>query len=102
MTSILRQCAFGVASAVLLTNAVADASTSFGQLSYNGSPVALTVGTGIGNDGFFMNTSQQSFGELTIGLKALEHSSNNDPARARAPSSFAGGRSWLVLAASGA
>ncbi len=102
MTSILRQCAFGVASAVLLTNAVADASTSFGQLSYNGSPIALTVGTGIGNDGFFMNTSQQSFGELTIGLKAHEYYSNNNPAGASTQSSLAGGGSWLDIDANGA
>ncbi len=82
--------------------ASASASTSFGQLSHNGTAIPLSVGSGIGNDGFTMNQSDTSFGSLLIGIKAHEYYSNNNPAGASTQSAFAGGGSWLDLDPSGA
>ena len=67
-----------------------------GQLQYNGTPIAMTSGTGVGNDGYYMNTSAgPSSAQLLIGIKAHEYSNGNMPAGSSTVSSLYGGGSWL-------
>lgn len=90
----------GIAVVAALSSTAISAA-EFGRLSYGGNPIALTVGTGIGNDGFYMNRTAQSAGELLIGIKAHEYYSGNNPADASTQSSYSGGGSWLDINASG-
>jgi len=74
----------------------APASASFGQLQYNGTPIAMTSGTGVGNDGYYMNNSTgPSSADLLIGIKAHEYRNGNMPAGSSTVSSLYGGGSWL-------
>ena len=70
----------------------------FGQLQYNGTPIAMTSGTGVGNDGYYMNTTttpSPGNQELLIGIKAHEYRNGNNPAGTSTVSSLPGGGSWL-------
>jgi MYXO-CTERM domain-containing protein len=70
----------------------------FGQLQYNGAPIAMNSGTGVGNDGYYMNTTNMpSPGnqELLIGIKAHEYRNGNNPAGTSTVSLLPGGGSWL-------
>ena len=74
----------------------AAAASSFGQLSFGGNPIAMTVGTGVGNDGYYMNTSAgPGSSQLLIGIKAHEYRNGNNPAGSSTVSSLYGGGSWL-------
>ena len=67
-----------------------------GQLQYNGTPIAMTSGTGVGNDGYYMNTSTgPSSAQLLIGIKAHEYRNGNMPAGSSTVSTLSGGGSWL-------
>ena len=67
-----------------------------GQLQYNGTPIAMTSGTGVGNDGYYMNASTgPSSAQLLIGIKAHEYRNGNMPAGSSTVSSLYGGGSWL-------
>jgi MYXO-CTERM domain-containing protein len=73
---------------------------SVGQLQYNGTPIAMTSGTGVGNDGYRMNTSTgpgdpYTAQQLLIGIKAHEYRNGNNPAGTSTVSSLYGGGSWL-------
>jgi MYXO-CTERM domain-containing protein len=68
----------------------------FGQLQYNSTPIAMTSGTGVGNDGYYMNTTTGPGGkQLLIGIKAHEYRNGNNPAGTSTVSSLYGGGSWL-------
>ena len=74
----------------------APASASVGQLQFGGTPIAMTSGTGVGNDGYYMNTSTgPSSAQLLIGIKAHEYRNGNMPAGSSTVSSLYGGGSWL-------
>jgi len=74
----------------------APASASVGQLQFGGTPIAMTSGTGVGNDGYYMNTSTgPSSAQLLIGIKAHEYRNGNNPAGTSTVSSLYGGGSWL-------
>ena len=76
--------------------APAAAASSFGQLSFGGNPIAMTAGTGVGNDGYRMNTSAgPGSSELLIGIKAHEYRNGNNPAGTSTVSLLPGGGSWL-------
>ncbi len=67
-----------------------------GQLQFGGTPIAMTSGTGVGNDGYYMNTSTgPSSAQLLIGIKAHEYRNGNMPAGSSTVSSLYGGGSWL-------
>ena len=67
-----------------------------GQLQFSGTPIAMTSGTGVGNDGYYMNTSAgPSSAQLLIGIKAHEYRNGNNPAGSSTVSSLYGGGSWL-------
>ena len=69
---------------------------SFGQLQFGGTPIAMTSGTGVGNDGYYMNASTgPSSAQLLIGIKAHEYRNGNNPAGSSTVSSLYGGGSWL-------
>jgi MYXO-CTERM domain-containing protein len=75
---------------------------SVGQLQYNGTPIAMTSGTGVGNDGYRMNTSTgpgdpYTAQQLLIGIKAHEYRNGNMPAGSSTVSSLYGGGSWLNI-----
>jgi MYXO-CTERM domain-containing protein len=68
----------------------------FGQLQYNSTPIAMTSGTGVGNDGYYMNTTTgPGAKQLLIGIKAHEYRNGNNPAGTSTVSSLYGGGSWL-------
>ena len=74
----------------------------FGQLQYNGTPIAMTSGTGVGNDGYYMNTTytpSPGNQELLIGIKAHEYRNGNMPAGSTTVSSYGNsvGGSWLNI-----
>jgi MYXO-CTERM domain-containing protein len=78
--------------------APAAAASSFGQLSFGGNPIAMTSGTGVGNDGYYMNTSAgPGSSQLLIGIKAHEYRNGNMPAGSSTVSSLSGGGSWLNI-----
>jgi MYXO-CTERM domain-containing protein len=93
----MRHAAFFAAAAVtcLASTAVAGIPQEFGRLTYGSTPINMTSGTGVGNDGYYMNRSTQSFGELLIGIKAHEYRNGNNPAGSSTVSSLYGGGSWL-------
>ncbi len=69
---------------------------SFGQLQFGGTPIAMTSGTGVGNDGYYMNTSTgPSSAQLLIGIKAHEYRNGNMPAGSSTDSTLSGGGNWL-------
>jgi MYXO-CTERM domain-containing protein len=71
-------------------------ASTFGQLSYNSTPIAMTSGTGVGNDGYYMNTTTgPGAKQLLIGIKAHEYRNGNNPAGTSTVSSLYGGGSWL-------
>ena len=75
-------------------------ASTFGQLSYNGTPIAMTSGTGVGNDGYYMkNTAGPSSTQLLIGIKAHEYRNGNMPAGSTTVSSYGDsvGGSWLNI-----
>jgi MYXO-CTERM domain-containing protein len=75
---------------------VPPSPSSFGQLQYNGAPIAMTSGTGVGNDGYYMNTTAgPGAQQLLIGIKAHEYRNGNNPAGTSTVSSLNGGGSWL-------
>ena len=95
--SVLAATAF-IAAPVSATP-VPPAST-FGQLQYNGTPIAMTSGTGVGNDGYRMNTSAgPGSTQLLIGIKAHEYNNGNMPAGSITESSYGPsvGGSWLNI-----
>ena len=74
----------------------------FGQLRYNSTPIAMTSGTGVGNDGYYMNTTYTPAPgnqELLIGIKAHEYRNGNMPAGSTTVSSYGNsvGGSWLNI-----
>ena len=73
----------------------------FGQLNYNGSPVAYTQGTGVGNDGYYMNKSSTSAGELLIGVKAMNYKMNGSTLPNFQTSTDPNGGTWLNRDSSG-
>ncbi|MFO0963666.1 MAG: hypothetical protein U0625_12290 [Phycisphaerales bacterium] len=88
------------ASTVALIAGTASAMPGFGQLSYNGNPIAFTPGSGIGNDGFtYSESTIGGGGKLLVGLKATEYyyggNGNMNPGDSTwSPDQPAGG-SWL-------
>ncbi len=93
-----------VVGAVLVSSmfvaAPAAAASSFGQLSFGGNPIAMTSGTGVGNDGYYMNTSAgPGSSQLLIGIKAHEYRNGNMPAGSSTVSSYGNsvGGSWLNI-----
>ena len=100
----MRHAAFFAAAAVtcLASTAVAGVAQEFGRLTYGSTPINMTSGTGVGNDGYYMNRSSQSFGELLIGIKAHEYGNGNMPAGSSTVSQYGGsglttGGSWLNI-----
>ena len=89
------------ATAFIAAPASAGNSLSpFGQLQYNGTPIAMTSGTGVGNDGYYMNTTTgPSNQQLLIGIKAHEYRNGNMPAGSTTVSSYGNsvGGSWLNI-----
>ena len=85
-----------VLASSMFVAAPAAAASSFGQLSFGGNPIAMTSGTGVGNDGYRMNTSAgPGSSQLLIGIKAHEYRNGNNPAGSSTVSSLYGGGSWL-------
>jgi MYXO-CTERM domain-containing protein len=67
-----------------------------GQLQFGGTPIAMTSGSGVGNDGYYMNTTTgPGAKQLLIGIKAHEYRNGNNPAGTSTVSSLYGGGSWL-------
>jgi MYXO-CTERM domain-containing protein len=100
----MRHAAFFAAASVtcLASTAVAGIPQEFGRLTYGSTPINMTSGTGVGNDGYYMNRSTQSFGELLIGIKAHEYRNGNMPAGSSTVSQYGGsglttGGSWLNI-----
>ena len=96
--SVLAATAF-IAAPVSATP-VPPSPSSFGQLQYNGTAIPMTVGTGVGNDGYYMNTSAgPGAQELLIGIKAHEYRNGNMPAGSSTVSSYGNsvGGSWLNI-----
>ena len=86
------------ATAFIAAPVSAQSSSSFGQLTYGGNPIAMTSGTGVGNDGYRMNTSTgPGTAQLLIGIKAHEYLNGNNPAGSSTVSSLYGGGSWLNI-----
>jgi hypothetical protein len=86
------------ATAFIAAPVSAQSSSSFGQLTYGGNPIAMTSGTGVGNDGYRMNTSTgPGTAQLLIGIKAHEYLNGNNPAGSSTVSSLSGGGSWLNI-----
>jgi hypothetical protein len=79
----------------------APALAGFGQLSYQGSPIPMTSGTGVGNDGYYYSGGFSTQGSLLIGIKAHEYRTGNNPAGTSTESALAGGGSWLNLDSQG-
>ena len=89
--SVLAAAAF-IAAPVSAGNSLSP----FGQLRYNSTPIAMTSGTGVGNDGYYMNTTAgPGAQQLLIGIKAHEYRNGNNPAGSSTVSSLYGGGSWL-------
>ena len=92
-----------VLAATAFIAAPVSAGTSlspFGQLQYNSTPIAMTSGTGVGNDGYYMNTTTgPSNQQLLIGIKAHEYRTGNMPAGSTTVSSYGNsvGGSWLNI-----
>jgi len=87
-----------VLAATAFIAAPVSAQSSFGQLSYGVTPIAMTSGTGVGNDGYRMNTSTgPGSTQLLIGIKAHEYRNGNMPAGSSTVSSLYGGGSWLNI-----
>lgn len=89
-----------VFAATAFIAAPVSAQSSFGQLQYNGTPIAMTSGTGVGNDGYRMNTSTgPGSTQLLIGIKAHEYRNGNMPAGSTTVSSYGDsvGGSWLNI-----
>jgi len=87
-----------VLAATAFIAAPVSAQSSFGQLQYNGTPIAMTSGTGVGNDGYRMNTSAgPGAQQLLIGIKAHAYGNGNMPESAQTVSSLSGGGSWLNI-----
>jgi hypothetical protein len=85
-----------VLAATAFIAAPVSAQSSFGQLTYGGTPIAMTSGSGVGNDGYRMNTSTgPGTAQLLIGIKAHEYLNGNNPAGTSTVSSLFGGGSWL-------
>ena len=96
--SVLAATAF-IAAPVSATP-VPPPSSSFGQLTYGGSAIPMTSGTGVGNDGYRMNTSAgPGSTQLLIGIKAHEYANGNMPAGSSVVSSYGNsiGGSWLNI-----
>ena len=92
-----------VLAATAFIAAPVSAQSSFGQLTYGGAPIAMTSGSGVGNDGYRMNTSAgPGRAQLLIGIKAHEYLNGNNPAGSSTVSSLSGGGSWLNINGSGA
>lgn len=79
----------------------APAFAGFGQLSYQGSPIAMTSGTGVGNDGYYYSGGFSTQGSLLVGIKAHEYGNGNNPAGTSTVSSLSGGGSWLNIDSQG-
>ena len=92
-----------VLAATAFIAAPVSAQSSFGQLTYGVSPstqtpIAMTSGTGVGNDGYYMNTTTgPGAQQLLIGIKAHEYRNGNMPAGSSTVSSLYGGGSWLNI-----
>jgi MYXO-CTERM domain-containing protein len=89
-----------VFAATAFIAAPVSAQSSFGQLTYGGSAIPMTSGTGVGNDGYRMNTSAgPGSTQLLIGIKAHEYGNGNMPAGSTTVSSFGNsiGGSWLNI-----
>ena len=87
-----------VLASSMFVAAPAAAASSFGQLSFGGNPIAMTSGTGVGNDGYYMNTSAgPGSSALLIGIKAHAYGNGNMPESAQTVSSLPGGGSWLNI-----
>ena len=89
-----------VLAATAFIAAPVSAQSSFGQLTYGGSAIPMTSGTGVGNDGYRMNTSAgPGSTQLLIGIKAHEYGNGNMPAGSTTVSSFGNsiGGSWLNI-----
>ena len=89
-----------VLASSMFVAAPAAAASSFGQLSFGGNPIAMTAGTGVGNDGYRMNTSAgPGSSQLLIGIKAHEYRNGNMPAGSSTVSSYGNsvGGSWLNI-----
>lgn len=88
------------AATLAASSAFAGLAPEFGRLSYGGNPINMTSGSGVGNDGYYMNRTSHSFGELLIGIKAHEYGNGNMPAGSSTVSQYGGsglttGGSWL-------
>ena len=87
-----------VFAATAFIAAPVSAQSSFGQLTYGGTPIAMTSGTGVGNDGYRKNTSAgPGSSQLLIGIKAHAYGNGNMPESAQTVSSLPGGGSWLNI-----
>jgi MYXO-CTERM domain-containing protein len=87
-----------VLAATAFIAAPVSAQSSFGQLTYGGTPIAMTSGSGVGNDGYRMNTSTgPGSTQLLIGIKAHAYGNGNMPESAQTVSSLSGGGSWLNI-----
>ena len=92
-----------VLAATAFIAAPVSAQSSFGQLTYGVSPstqtpIAMTSGTGVGNDGYYKNTTTgPGAQQLLIGIKAHEYRNGNMPAGSSTVSSLYGGGSWLNI-----
>ena len=89
-----------VLAATAFIAAPVSAQSSFGQLTYGGSAIPMTSGTGVGNDGYRMNTSAgPGSTQLLIGIKAHEYANGNMPAGSSVVSSYGNsiGGSWLNI-----
>ena len=96
-----------ISAGMLAAVASATPASSFGQLTFGGTPITMSAGS-IGNDGYRMNTSNGPGGkQLLIGIKAHAYASQsgaapNMPASSSTVSAFTGsvgtngyGGSWL-------
>ena len=89
-----------VLAATAFIAAPVSAQSSFGQLTYGGSAIPMTSGTGVGNDGYRMNTSAgPGSTQLLIGIKAHEYANGNMPAGSSVVSSYGNsiGGPWLNI-----
>jgi hypothetical protein len=91
-----------VLAATAFIAAPVSAQSSFGQLSYNGSSIPFSIGTGVGNDGYYMNRTQLSGNrELLLGLKASNAGLNSSSLPNFVNSPYADGGTYLMLDSSG-
>ena len=89
-----------VLAATAFIAAPVSAQSSFGQLTYGGSAIPMTSGTGVGNDGYRMNTSAgPGSTQLLIGIKAHAYANGNMPEGSSTVSSYGNsiGGSWLNI-----